>query len=129
MASTDIYKDAPLPVFNSMHTNPTSTTPWTAPFSPVEELHKLHVMAEGMGTKDWEITPIQAWFKLVERLGVEKLFRRVGRPEAESSVGGGAGKVRVLDLVERELGKLVDCLGFGAVMNEGLFWEVVSAWE
>lgn len=52
---------------------------------------------------------MQAWFLLVEALGTEVLMRK-----------------GVVEDLKKSLGKLVECYGFGATMNEGLFWHVVG---
>ena len=69
-------------------------------------------MSSSLSKEDWEITPVQAWFLLVEALGTEVLMRK-----------------GVVEGLKARLGKLVECFGFGATMNEGLFWEVVGEVE
>lgn len=69
-------------------------------------------MSGSLSKHDWEITPVQAWFLLVESLGTEILTRK-----------------GVVEELKRRLGELVDCFGFGATLNEGLFWGVVGEVE
>ena len=66
-------------------------------------------MSTSLSKNDWEITPVQAWFLLVENLGTEVLMRR-----------------GIVEGLKKKLGLLVECFGFGATMNEGLFWGVVG---
>ena len=122
MASTLLYSHAPTPVFSSFSDPPpSSTTPpterveWTAP-SP--ELKQLYAMSQSLPKGDWEITPVQAWFLLMGRLGVNVLVEGGGQ---------GGGKEGLLARLKRPLAKLVDCFEFGAVMDEARFWEVVEA--
>ncbi|KAN0102970.1 hypothetical protein V8E51_011283 [Hyaloscypha variabilis] len=122
MASTLLYSHAPAPVFSSFDAPaPTSTTPpaqevkWTAP-SP--ELKQLYAMSQSLPKGDWEITPVQAWFLLMGRLGVETLVGDDGQAGAKEGL---------LPRLKKGLGKLVNCFAFGAVMDEAKFWEVVEA--
>jgi hypothetical protein len=122
MASTLLYSHAPPPVFSSFNdppltsnTSPTQKVEWTAP-SP--ELKQLYDMSQSLPKGDWEITPVQAWFLLMGRLGVSALVE-----------GGGEGKgnEEFLAKLKKGLAKLVNCFAFGAVMDEARFWEVVQA--
>ncbi len=122
MASTLLYSHAPPSVFSSFSDPaPTSTTPpsqkveWTAP-SP--ELKQLYAMSQSLPKGDWEITPVQAWFLLMGRLGVHALIEEGGQDGAKEGL---------LAKLKRGLGKVVDCFAFGAVMDEAKFWEVVEA--
>ena len=75
-------------------------------------------MSQSLPKGDWEITPVQAWFLLMGRLGVETL------------VGDGkhaGAKEGLLPRLKKGLGKLVNCFEFGAVMDEASFWEVVES--
>jgi hypothetical protein len=74
-------------------------------------------MSQSLPKGDWEITPVQAWFLLMGRLGVNALVE-----DSEQS----EGKEALLPRLKRGLGKLVDCFAFGAVMDEARFWEVVE---
>jgi len=75
-------------------------------------------MSQSLPKGDWEITPVQAWFLLMGRFGVNTLVED----------GGGAEKPEgLLARLKRGLGKLVECFEFGAVMDEARFWEVVEA--
>jgi hypothetical protein len=121
MASTFLYSHAPAPVFSSFDDPPpTADSPysrkveWTAP-SP--ELKQLYDMSQSLPKGDWEITPVQAWFLLMGRLGVNALVN-----------GGGqvAGQEGLLARLKQELAKLVDCFAFGAVMDEARFWDAVE---
>jgi hypothetical protein len=121
MASTMLYSHAPPPVFSSFSSPPPpSTTPskkveWTAP-SP--ELKQLYAMSQSLPKGDWEITPVQAWFLLMGRFGVNALVEDAGA----------AGKPEgLLARLKRGLAKLVNCFEFGAVIDEARFWEVVDA--
>jgi len=59
---------------------------------------------------------VQAWFMLVERVGVERLLGGVND----------GGQENVLEALKRGVGPLVDCFHFGAVLDEGRMWEVVE---
>ncbi len=61
---------------------------------------------------------MQAWFLLVGKVGVERLLDSTRKKEGTRET--------ILDEVKRALGKLVNCFGFGAVMSEVLFWDVVG---
>jgi hypothetical protein len=66
-------------------------------------------MSRSLPKQDWEVTPVQAWFLMVDRYGIEKVVN-----------GNGVERMR------QGLAKLVECFAFGAVMDEGGFWEVVQ---
>jgi hypothetical protein len=116
MASTSLYFHAPDPVLANFETN--SNLQWNVPTSSDLELQNLLAMSTSLPKGDWEITPVQAWFLLVGKVGVQRLLGSGGK--------GKGTRETALDEVKRGLGKLVDCFGFGAVMNEALFWEVVG---
>ncbi|KUJ20019.1 uncharacterized protein LY89DRAFT_682824 [Mollisia scopiformis] len=107
MASTLLYATAPSTIYSPDSLSPTESATWTAPSL---ELKQLFEMSKSLPKGDWEITPVQAWFLLVERYGVRSLVREEG----------------VLDRLKRGLGRLVDCFYFGAVMDRGRFWEFVE---
>lgn len=111
MATTYLYKDAP-PI-PSTSSSPSNST-WVTPASPSAELDKLREMSGSLVKEEWEITPVQAWFQLVDKIGMEKLRR-----------GNDGYGFLVFDKMQVELVKLVQCFGFGAVINEVLFWDVV----
>jgi len=75
-------------------------------------------MSQSLPKGDWEITPVQAWFLLMGRLGVETLVGDDGQAGAKEGL---------LPRLKKGLGKLVNCFAFGAVMDEAKFWEVVEA--
>ena len=108
MCSTLLYSSAPAPVFSNFN-NPSASPKWTAPSL---ELTQLYAMSQSLQKGDWEITPVQAWFMLVERYDISAVIGQEG------------GR---LEKLKKGLGKLVGCFAFGAVMEEGRFWEVVSA--
>jgi hypothetical protein len=64
-------------------------------------------MSQSLPKGDFEITPVQAWFMLSARYEVGRV---VGRIEG----------------LKRRIGGLVSCFAFGAVMDEGRFWDVVG---
>jgi hypothetical protein len=104
MASTLLYSHAPEPIFSTL-----DNAQWTMPSL---ELTQLHAMSQSLPKGDWEITPVQAWFMLAEKVGVGRVL-------------GGGGTV--IEKLKKGLGKLVGCFEFGAVMDEGRFWEVVGS--
>jgi hypothetical protein len=104
MASTLLYSHAPEPIFSNL-----DNAQWTMPSL---ELTQLHAMSQSLPKGDWEITPVQAWFMLAEKVGVGRVLG-----------GGGA----VIEKLKKGLGELVGCFEFGAVMDEGRFWEVVGS--
>jgi hypothetical protein len=125
MASTLLYSYAPAPVFASFSAPPptakTHTTQkieWTVP-SP--ELKQLYAMSQSLPKGDWEITPVQAWFLLMERLGVNTLLIDGGGAEGKTLWNEG-----LLAKMKSGLAKLVSCFAFGAVMDEARFWDVVE---
>ncbi len=71
-------------------------------------------MSNSLPKGDWEITPVQVWFMLVERYGVERLVKGVE-----------AGKVR--EELKKGLSKLVGCWEFGAVVDVDKFWAVAES--
>ncbi|KAE9374408.1 hypothetical protein N431DRAFT_455173 [Stipitochalara longipes BDJ] len=122
MASTLLYSHAPPSIFSSFNAPvPTSTTPptqkieWTAP-SP--ELKQLYAMSQSLPKGDWEITPVQAWFLLMGRLGISTLV---------GDGGYDGGEEGLLPRLKKRLGKLVECFAFGAVMDEAKFWDAVES--
>lgn len=74
-------------------------------------------MSQSLPKGDWEITPVQAWFLLMGRLGINVLVEDGGQ---------GGKKEGILAKLKKGLSKLVDCFAFGAVMDEARFWEVVE---
>ncbi|CZR59110.1 uncharacterized protein PAC_09002 [Phialocephala subalpina] len=140
MASTLLYTSAPPSIYSTETNSPTENASWTAPSL---ELKQLYNMSKSLPKGDWEITPVQAWFLLTERYTVDELLG-IGEGGKERGVGigiggrggdGGVGQFGqgiggrqegVLERLKRGLGKLVDCFHFGAVMDEGRFWEVVE---
>jgi len=104
MASTLLYSHAPEPIFSNL-----DNAQWTMPSL---ELTQLHAMSQSLPKGDWEITPVQAWFMLAEKVGVGRVL-------------GGGGTV--IEKLKKGLGKLVGCFEFGAVMDEERFWEVVGS--
>lgn len=97
-------------------------------------------MSLSLPKENWEITPVQAWFMLVERVGVRRLLGALPLPTqnvfSEGMEGGGNGYggngdggvdggETVIEALKGGLADLVACLGFGTVMDENGFWEVV----
>lgn len=91
---------------------PSSLEDAASPTSLIDEIIKLHAMSTSLAKGDWEITPVQAWFLLLERVGVERLTGKVGQEN--------------LDLLTARLSLLTRCFGFGAVMTKILFWDEVE---
>jgi len=86
-----------------------TTQPWGVPTrSPTDELMKLYGMSTSLPREDWEMTPVQAWFTLVQRLGMKRLLDD-----------------RILEPLKTRLGALTRCFGFGTVVTEMEFWDVV----
>lgn len=117
MASTSLYAYAPPYVF----ANP-SEVAWDIPSSPVTELQKLREMNESLPKRDSDITPVQAWFLLAEKydMGVLLGNEEADRRDKAQREGGFLGQLK------RELSTLVECFGFGAVMDTLTFWEVAE---
>ncbi|PQE04201.1 alanine racemase protein [Rutstroemia sp. NJR-2017a BVV2] len=108
MASTHVYVSAPATSFN--FSDPSPSSPPSAPWpSPSLSLAQLHAMSQSLPKDDYEITPVQAWFEIVERYDVQTVVQE--------------GKVKAL---KRALGPLVGCFDFGAVMEAGRFRKVVD---
>lgn len=117
MASTSLYAHAPPYVFANH-----SDVAWEIPSSPVTELQKLREMNESLPKRDSDITPVQAWFLLVEKYDMRVLLGSEGgdrRDKAQREAG-------FLEQLKRELSTLVGCFAFGAVMDRLIFWEVVE---
>ena len=104
-----MYHNAPTPVFPSL-TAAVPVPTWTIPASSASTLQKLEEMSRSLPKQDWEVTPVQAWFLMVDRYGIEKVVN-----------GSGVEKMR------QGLAQLVECFAFGAVMDESRFWEVVQS--
>jgi hypothetical protein len=66
-------------------------------------------MSQSLAKDDYEITPVQAWFEIVERYDVQKVVQE-----------------ETVTALKRALGPLVGCFDFGAVMEVGRFREVVE---
>ncbi len=91
---------------------PAPGSTWRVPFPALDNLYQ---MSESLPKENWEITPVQAWFFLLGRYGPKKLLARTAD-----------GGERAVDKLKRGLSGLVACLGFGSVMDEASFWEVVG---
>lgn len=147
MASTLLYSSAPPHMFDSPSFQepfpastenttslPTFGTPVpglapTAPTTPKSDLSwkteplgldKLYEISTSLPKSDWEITPIQAWFKLVERYPAHVFLSYV--PDSTHS----PRRQTLLDKLKQSLCGVVDCFAFGAVMDEARFWEIVE---
>lgn len=103
MASTLLYSHAPPPIFNNL-----DSASWSV---PTLELSQLWQMSQSLPKGDWEITPVQAWFLLTASYDVKRLLGEGGKK---------------LNSLKEELSRLVGCFQFGAVMDEGKFWDAVS---
>lgn len=117
MASTLVYHTAPKTIYSPTNNTPTENASWTTPAQSLE-LKQLWEMSRSLPKGDWEITPVQGWFMLIERYGIRALLM-------VEDVGGGR-KESALDRLKRGLGKLTGCFSFGAVIDTGRFWEVVE---
>ena len=71
-------------------------------------LQNLRMLASSLSQWDVEITPVQAWFELVERYGRDAL------------------SVLVMDELKREFMGVVKCPHFGAVIEREAFDSVVG---
>jgi hypothetical protein len=104
-------------------------------------LDKLYQISTSLPKSDWEITPIQAWFKLVERYPAHVLLSNIPTstnpsthlhpyPHSDSPTGYRSfppgDRVNLLHKLKQGLSKIVNCFAFGAVMDEARFWEVVE---
>ena len=76
-------------------------------------------MSQSLPKGDWEITPVQAWFLLMGRLGVNPLMEEGVKRKTGLNEG-------FLAKLKSGLANLVSCFEFGAVMDEATFWEVVE---
>ncbi|KAH6684147.1 hypothetical protein B0J14DRAFT_646059 [Halenospora varia] len=126
MASTLLYSSAPESTFSDPNPH---TGSWTSPANSVQTLQKLKDMSRSLPKSDWEITPVQAWFLLVERWGVERIVGQLGKAGLISGAEGAEEKevkgFCVVEKLKKGLARVVDCFAFGAVMDERRFWEVV----
>ncbi|KAH8683326.1 hypothetical protein BGZ60DRAFT_399909 [Tricladium varicosporioides] len=126
MASTLLYSSAPESTFSDPNPH---TGSWISPSNSVQTLQKLKEMSRSLPKSDWEITPVQAWFLLVERWGVERIVGQLGKAGLISGVEGAEEKevkgFCVVEKLKKGLARVVDCFAFGAVMDERRFWEVV----
>lgn len=77
--------------------------------SPDISLESLHGLAVSLNPGDVELTPVQAWFELMDRYPVERLLDEA-----------------LLDELRMQLNGVVKCLSFGAVIERGAFESVVS---
>ncbi|KAE8446160.1 hypothetical protein EG329_012533 [Mollisiaceae sp. DMI_Dod_QoI] len=131
MASTLLYTSAPPSIYNPASNQPHEHASWNAPAHELG-LRKLLDMSRSLELGTGEITPVQAWFVMVERYGLGTLLGVGGSGfnGGRGGIGGVGGQGReresVLEKLKRALGKLVDCFHFGAVMDERRFWEVVE---
>lgn len=117
MASTLVYHTAPTTIYSPTNNSPTENASWTAPSQSLE-LKQLWDMSRSLPKGDWEITPVQGWFMLIERYGIRALL-------TVEDVGG--RRESALDRLKRGLGKLTGCFSFGAVIDAARFWEVVES--
>ena len=115
MASTEIYRHAPLGVFQTMWSGSPmpgpdagepidhlTTKPWTVPISSASvELMKLYAMSTSLPWGEGEMTPVQVWFVLVQKLGLETLL-----------------DPRIFEGLKIKLGAHVRCFGFGTTITE-----------
>lgn len=86
-----------------------TTTPWTVPItSTTDDLMKLYGMSTSLPREDWEMTPVQVWFVLVQKLGLQTLLDE-----------------QVYEALKIKLGAYVRCFGFGTVITEMEFRDVV----
>lgn len=109
MASTHYLSTAPASVFVSHATrNVPQSESWSSPALALEQLHGL---SQNLNVQDFEVTPVQAWFRMVQddRRMVESVM-----------------KEGVMETLKRELGGLVRCKGFGAVIGIDEFERVVE---
>ncbi|KAH8821489.1 hypothetical protein F5884DRAFT_745807 [Xylogone sp. PMI_703] len=97
MASTYLYAHAPPSVFKDL-----DNASWPA---PTLELSELLAMSRSLNSSDFEITPVQAWFLLQDNYSIAVVLRG-------------------LDALKHDLSSLVDCWGFGAVVDRDAFWAV-----
>lgn len=72
-------------------------------------LASLEALAASLSSSDAEITPVQAWFELVERYTTADLLAPT-----------------TMALLKQELRGVVDCVHFGAVMERQAFESVVG---
>jgi hypothetical protein len=119
--SQSVNIDASIPGTESMGAGVGSGTneqlQWTVPTTEIS-LKGLREMSNSLPKGDWEITPVQGWFMLVERFGIERLLGK----EADGMAGG----EERLGRLKQGLTQLIQCWGFGAVMDEASFWDVVG---
>ncbi|RDL35024.1 uncharacterized protein BP5553_06955 [Venustampulla echinocandica] len=115
MASTLMYSSAPEPVFSDFAPG---IHRWTSSKSSEDNLKQLEAMSRSLPKADWEITPVQAWFRMVEQFGVDWIT-------AGSNAKGNEAE-NVLEWVKKDLAKIVGCFAFGAVMDEKKFCDVME---
>ena len=83
---------------------PTPNTNWPASGAIIKELLNLSSSINLEG----EMTPVEAWHRLHQHPD----FYRLDRPAIEA--------------LKRELGPAVRCCGFGAVLDENVFWMALN---
>lgn len=96
MASTPLMARSPEP--------PQFNSTWTASGAIIKELLNLSSSINLEG----EITPVEAWHRLHDHPD----FWKLGRDQIEN--------------LKRELSTAVTCCGFGAVLDENVFWNAVN---
>ncbi|RDW89307.1 hypothetical protein BP6252_01339 [Coleophoma cylindrospora] len=112
MASALLYSAAPASAFDfsaqptECHHEPASRTltQWSA---PILDISRLYVMSLSLPKKDFEITPVQAWFMMVEEYGLERVMENI-------------------EALKRRIAPLVTCECFGAVMDESLLGQIAK---
>ncbi|CAG8984018.1 hypothetical protein HYALB_00002958 [Hymenoscyphus albidus] len=107
LASTLLYTSAPPRVFPALSAA-VPVPSFTHPSSSLSTLQTLKQMSNSLPKGDWEITPVQAWFRLVDKYGIRFLMEE-GR----------------IERLRRALVGLVERFEFGVVMVESELWEVV----
>lgn len=108
LASTYYFQSAPQTIYNSSgQLRPTSERlKWEAPSLELEQLRGL---SESLGVDEIEITPVQAWFWLMDMYDVEQVMTGIAVGE-----------------LKKALGAIVTCIMTGAVMLKGEFVHYVE---
>jgi hypothetical protein len=102
--------------------------------APALTLQSLYALSTSLPKSDWEITPVQAWFKLSSYLSSLNPKPPLAYPN-HTSIDSSPSEIfperllrdrELMERLKREIAGLVDCFQFGAVLDEGRFWEVVE---
>lgn len=113
MASALLYSAAPASAFdfstqpsecNHQPVSKKTTTRWSA---PILDISKLHAMSLSLPKENGEVTPVQAWFMLVEKYGLDRIIGNI-------------------ENLKSRIAPAVTCYSFGALIEETSLWPVAA---